>query len=70
MSPKGSRPDNAPMKSSFPSLKVERVHHRVHATRAEARRDPFAWIEGLAKARRLHSALGRRPPATGERMAA
>ena len=25
---------------------VERVHHRVHATRAEARRDLLAWIEG------------------------
>ena len=47
MSRKGNCLDNAPMESFFHSLKVERVHHRVYATRAEARRDLFAWIEGF-----------------------
>jgi hypothetical protein len=31
---------------TFHALKVERVHHRIYATRAEARRDLFAYIEG------------------------
>ena len=66
----GSCLDNAPMESFFHSLKVERVHHRVHATRAEARRDLFGWIEGWYNPHRLHSALGYRSPAVVERMAA
>ena len=70
MSRKGNCLDNAPMESFFHSLKVERVHHRVYATRAAARRDLFGWIEGFYNSRRLHSALGYRSPATMERMAA
>ena len=70
MSRKGSCLDNAPMKSFFPSLKVERVHHRICATRAEARRDLFAWIEGFHNTHRLHSAPGYRSPADMERMTA
>jgi transposase InsO family protein len=51
MSRKGNCLDNAPMESFFHTLKVERVHHRVYATRLvsegprlwrEARRDLFA----------------------------
>ena len=41
--------DNAPMERFFPSPKVERAHHRVQATRAEARRDLFAGIEGRSQ---------------------
>ena len=70
MSRKGNCLDNAPMESFFHSLKVERVHHRVYATRAEARRDLFGWIEGWYNTHRLHSALGYRSPAAVERMAA
>ena len=70
MSRKGSCLDNAPMESFFHSLKVERVHHRLYATRAEARRDLFGWIEGFYNTHRLHSALGYRSPAAVERMAA
>jgi transposase InsO family protein len=62
--------DNAPMESFFHTLKVERVHHRVYATRDEARRDLFAYIEGFYNSRRLHSAIGYRSPADMERMAA
>ncbi|WP_336492827.1 IS3 family transposase, partial [Methylobacterium nigriterrae] len=38
--------DNAPMESFFHTLKVELVHQRWWATRDEARRDLFAYIEG------------------------
>ena len=39
--------DNAPMESFFHTLKVELVHQRRWATREEARRDLFAYIELL-----------------------
>ena len=58
------------MESSFHTLKPERVHHRVYATRADARRDLFAYIEGFYNSRRLHSGTGRRSPADIERMTA
>jgi transposase InsO family protein len=67
---KGSCLDIAPMASLLHSLEVERVHNRVHATRAEARRDPFGWIEGPRNTHRPHSAPGHRSPADMERMAA
>lgn len=70
MSRKGNCLDNAPMESFFHTLKVERVHHRVYATRDDARRDLFGYIEGFYNSRRLHSALGYRSPAEMERMAA
>jgi len=70
MSRKGNCLDNAPMESFFHTLKVERVHRRVYATRDEARRDLFACIEGFCNSRRLHSATGYRSPADMERMAA
>jgi hypothetical protein len=47
---------NAPMESFFHTLKTERVHHRVYATRAEARRDLFHYVEGF---------YNPRPPALG-----
>ena len=62
--------DNAPMESFFHTLKTERVHHRVYATREQARRDLFQYIEGFYNPRRLHSALGYISPADAERRAA
>ncbi len=59
--------DNAPMESFFHTLKTERVHHRVYATRDQARRDLFHYIEGFYNPRRLHSALGCISPAEAER---
>jgi transposase InsO family protein len=70
MSRKGDCWDNAPMESFFHTLKTERVHHRVYATRADARRDLFGYIEGFYNPRRLHSALGYLSPAEMERRAA
>lgn len=70
MSRKGDCWDNAPMESFFHPLKTERVHHRVYATRDQARRDLFQYIEGFYNPRRLHSALGYISPAEMERRAA
>jgi transposase InsO family protein len=50
--------DNAPMESFFATLKTERVYHRSYRTRAEAKTDLFAYIEGFYNRQRRHSALG------------
>ncbi len=59
--------DNAPMESFFHTLKVELVHQRRWATREDARRDLFAYIEGYYNRRRIHSALGYRTPEQAKR---
>lgn len=58
MSRKGNCWNNAPMESFFGSLKSELVHHRRYATRDDAKRDLFAYIEGYYNRQRLHSAIG------------
>ena len=58
--------DNAPMESFFGSLKAERVHHVSYATRWEARRDLFDYIESFYNRRRLHSSLGYQSPVAFE----
>ena len=58
MSRKGDCYDNAPMESFFHTLKTELVHHSHYATRAEATRDIFAYIEGFYNRTRRHSAIG------------
>jgi len=50
--------DNAPMESFFHTLKTELIHHRQYATRAQAQRDIFAFIEGFYNRTRLHSSIG------------
>jgi putative transposase len=50
--------DNAPMESFFHTLKTELVHHRHYATREQAQRDIFAYIEGFYNHTRRHSAIG------------
>ena len=50
--------DNAPRERFFHTLKVELVHPRQWATRDQARRDLFAYIEGCYNQHRIHSALG------------
>ena len=57
MSRKGNCYDNAPMESFFGTLKSELVHHRHYQTRAEAKTDIFAYIEGFYNRHRLHSTL-------------
>lgn len=58
--------DNAPMESFFHTLKVELAHQRRRATREDARRDLFAYIEGYYNRRRIHSALGYKTPEQAE----
>src|SRR6202043_1672188 len=58
MSRKGDCYDNAPMESFFHTLKTELVYHRRYATRGEATRDIFAYIEGFYNRTRRHSAIG------------
>ena len=70
MSRKADCYDNAPMESFFHTLKTELVHHRKYATRAEAQRDIFAYIEGFYNRTRLHSSIGYISPIDMERKAA
>jgi putative transposase len=70
MGRKGCCYDNAPMESFFHTLKVELVHQSRFASRDEAKRELFAYIEGYYNRRRLHSALGYRTPEQAERLAA
>ena len=62
MSRKGNCWDNAPTESFFNSLKNERVHGTVYATRADAQADLFEYIEIFYNRRRRHSTLGCSPP--------
>ncbi len=45
--------DNAMAESFFSALKNERVYRTVYATKAQARRDVIAYIEGFCNSRRL-----------------
>lgn len=68
MSRKGNCWDNAPTESFFNSLKNERTHHARYATRNEARRDTFEYIEMFYNRRRRHSALNYLSPAAYHRL--
>ncbi len=46
MSRRANARDNAPMKSFFKTLKVERIYQTRCETRAQARLDIVDWIEG------------------------
>lgn len=61
--------DNAPMESFFHTLKTELVHHKNYATREEAQRDLFQYIEGFCS-QRIHSAIGYLTPQQMEQKAA
>ncbi|BAI74899.1 transposase (plasmid) [Azospirillum sp. B510] len=58
------------MESFFGSLKSELVHHQRYATREDAKRDLFAYIEGYYYRQRLHSAIGYITPGQAERQPA
>jgi putative transposase len=66
MSRRGDVWDNSAMESFFASLKKERVHRRVYATREEARADLFDYVERFYNQRRLHSTIGYVSPAAFE----
>jgi putative transposase len=67
MSRTGNCYDNAPMESFFHTLKVELVHQCRWATREEARRDLFSYVEGYYNRQRMHSALRYLSPEQAER---
>jgi transposase InsO family protein len=69
MSRRGRCYDNAVMESFFHTLKIECVYQARYATRAEARRDIFEYIEGFYNSWRLHSSLGYLSPAAFEAQA-
>jgi putative transposase len=58
MSRKGNCYDNSMMESFFATLKKEFVYHTKFATRAEAKRAIFEWIEVFYNRQRIHSGIG------------
>jgi transposase InsO family protein len=66
MSRAGDCYDNATMESFFKTFKVELVYQEEYATRAEARRAIYEYIEVFYNRQRLHSSLGYRSPAEYE----
>src|SRR3978361_1820377 len=69
MSRKADCYDNAPMESFFHTLKTELVHHQQYATRDQAKRDLFAYIEGYYNRTRRHSPIGYTSPIQMEQKA-
>jgi transposase InsO family protein len=66
MSRKGNCWDNACVESFFGTLKAECIHQQRYATRQQAMRDVFSWIEVVYNRQRRHSNLGYRSPAEFE----
>ncbi len=66
MSRAGNCWDNAVTESFFSTAKRELTHHESYATREEARRSLFEYIEVFYNRRRLHSTLSYRSPAEYE----
>jgi putative transposase len=62
MSRKGDCWDNAVAESFFATLKVELVHDADFATRAQARREVFEYIEAFYNRQRRHSSIGYATP--------
>ena len=67
MSRRGNCWDNAPMESSFASLKKEPIRGEIFATREEARTGVFEYIEVFSTRTRRHSSPGYKSPAEYER---
>ena len=57
------------MKSFFATLKKERIHQDEYATREEARRSKFDYIEVFYNRERRHSSLGYLSPEAYEQAA-
>ncbi len=67
MSRKGNPYDNAACESFMKTLKYEEVYRQEYRDLAEARTSIEKFIEKIYNGRRLHSALGYRPPVEFER---
>ena len=66
MSRKANCWDNAPMESFFKTLKVERTDQFRYDSRAQARLDIVAWIEGFYNRVRMHTSIQYRSPVDAE----
>jgi transposase InsO family protein len=66
MSRKGNPWDNAACESFMKTLKYEEVHRNEYRDLAEARAQIGQFLEKIYNQKRLHSALGYRPPAEFE----
>jgi len=66
MSRKGNPYDNAACESFMKTLKYEEVHRQEYRDLAEARASIEHFLERVYNQKRLHSALGYRPPAEFE----
>ena len=62
MSRRGDCYDNAAVESFFKTLKAELVYHEHYATREQARRSIFEYLEVFYNRQRLHSSLGYQSP--------
>jgi putative transposase len=62
MSRKGNCWDSAPSESFFHTLKVELIHGRSFATRAEAKQEIFNYIESSYNKKRMHSSIDYKTP--------
>ena len=67
MSRKGNPYDNAACESFMKTLKYEEVYRQEYCDMAEARTSIQHFLERVYNQKRLHSALGYRPPAEFER---
>ena len=70
MSRKGNPYDNAYAESFMKTLKYEEVYRNEYADLADARAAISEFIEKIYNRKRLHSALGHRPPVEFEQAAA
>jgi transposase InsO family protein len=70
MSRKGNPYDNARAESFIKTLKHEEIHRVEYRNLAEARRGIGHFLERTYNRKRLHSAIGYRPPAEFDKMTA
>ena len=70
MASTGNPYENARAEAFFKTLKSEEVYLKEYRTFAEAEANPGRFIEDVYNTKRLHSALGYRPPAEFEALVA